>query len=369
MLADADAPAATKEDAIAWCKQVTAPVLVLHGDDDRISSVARGEALADATNGTFVLLEGAGHIPLARDPVAVNLSISEFVRGLDGVTPPIKARWRRGRARPKRALYISSPIGLGHAQRDLAIAQNLRNHHPDLQIDWLAQHPVTRVLAEAGENVHPASDWLSSESAHIEDESAEHDLHCFQAWRRMDEILLANFMVFHDVVTSSDYDLVIGDEAWDVDYYLHENPELKRFAYAWFTDFVGWLPMPDGGEREAFLTADYNAEMIEHIARYPRVRDRAIFVGDPEDVVPEDFGPNLPPIREWTEQHYDFPGYVTGFDPRSSPTAPRSGRSSATQTMSASASSRWAVQVSADTCSAGSSTPSPRRSATSRSCG
>ena len=54
----------------------------------------------------------------------------------------------------------------------------------------------------------------------------------------------------------------------------------------WLTDFVGWLPMPDGGEREALLTADYNAEMIEHIARYPRVRDRAIFVGDPDDIVP-----------------------------------------------------------------------------------
>ena len=44
--------------------------------------------------------------------------------------------------------------------------------------------------------------------------------------------------------------LPIGDEAWDVDYFLHENPELKRFAYCWFTDFVGWLPMPDGGGRE-----------------------------------------------------------------------------------------------------------------------
>ena len=37
----------------------------------------------------------------------------------------------------------------------------------------------------------------------------------------------------------------------------------------WLTDFVGWLPMPDGGEREAFVAADYNAEMIEHIARFP----------------------------------------------------------------------------------------------------
>ena len=131
----------------------------------------------------------------------------------------------------------------------------------------------------------------------------------------MDEILCANYMVFDDLVTDEHYDLWIGDEAWELDYYLHENPERKRAAYVWLTDFVGWLPMPDGGEREAFLTADYNAEMIEHIARFPRVRDRALFVGNPDDVVPESFGAELPAIRDWTEQHFEFPGYVSGFDP------------------------------------------------------
>jgi predicted glycosyltransferase len=73
--------------------------------------------------------------------------------------------------------------------------------------------------------------------------------------------------------------------------------------------------MSDGGEREAFLTLDYNAEMIEHIARYPSVRDRALFVGQPDDVIGGDFGPGLPGIRDWTEEHFAFPGYVTGFDP------------------------------------------------------
>jgi predicted glycosyltransferase len=131
----------------------------------------------------------------------------------------------------------------------------------------------------------------------------------------MDEILLANFMVFHEVAEREHYDLWIGDEAWELDYYLHENPELKRAAYVWLTDFVGWLPMPDGGPREAYLTADYNAEMIEHIARYGRTRDRALFVGNAGDIVPERFGPDLPMIREWTEQHFDFTGYISGFDP------------------------------------------------------
>ncbi|MFL5653382.1 MAG: glycosyltransferase [Ktedonobacteraceae bacterium] len=131
----------------------------------------------------------------------------------------------------------------------------------------------------------------------------------------MDEILVTNYMLFHDVVSEEQYDLWIGDEAWELDYYLHENPEEKRAAYVWLTDFVGWLPMPDGEGHEAFLTADYNAEMIEHIERFPRQRDRAIFVGNPEDIVPDTFGADLPAIRAWTEQHYDFAGYITGFDP------------------------------------------------------
>jgi predicted glycosyltransferase len=216
----------------------------------------------------------------------------------------------------KRVLYISSPIGLGHARRDVAIARELRKAVDGVEIDWLAQDPVTRVLEGEGERVHPASRWLANESRHIESESAEHDLHCFQAWRRMDEILIANFMVFHDVVREERYDLWVGDEAWELDYYLHENPGEKRAPYAWLTDFVGWLPMEDGGSHEAFLTADYNAEMVEHIAAHPEVRDRALFVGNPDDIVPDRLGPELPLIRDWTESHFDFAGYVSGFDPQ-----------------------------------------------------
>jgi predicted glycosyltransferase len=122
-------------------------------------------------------------------------------------------------------------------------------------------------------------------------------------------------MLFHDVTSEDHYDLWIADEGWEIDHFLHEHPELKKSNYAWLTDFVGFLPMPDGGEREAFLTADYNAEMVEHVADHPQVRDRAIFVGNPEDIVDERLGPDLPMIRDWTEEHYDFAGYVTGFDP------------------------------------------------------
>jgi pimeloyl-ACP methyl ester carboxylesterase len=291
---------------IELAERVHCPVLVIHGDRDSVRPHAQGEALARLTGGELVTLEGSGHGPHARDPVRVNRLLRDFI------TPaaPRERTWTRGRNRRRRALYISSPIGLGHARRDVAIARELRRLHPDLEIDWLAQHPVTAVLEAEGERIHPASALLANESGHIESESAEHDLHCFQAWRRMDEILVANFMVFDDVVREQDYDLWIGDEAWELDYYLHENPELKRAAYVWLTDFVGWLPVED----ESAITGDYNAEMIEQIDRFPRVRDRALFVGNPGDVVEDRFGRDLPRIRDWTEAHFDFTGYVSGFD-------------------------------------------------------
>ena len=117
------------------------PVLVIHGQDDALRSHSTGAALAELTGGKLVTLKGSGHAPHGRDPVKVNLLLRDFV------APPQPAQqWVRGKARRKRALYVSSPIGLGHAQRDAAIADELRKLHPDLEIDWLAQHPVTAVL-------------------------------------------------------------------------------------------------------------------------------------------------------------------------------------------------------------------------------
>ena len=293
--------------------RLTCPLLVTHGDQDMLIPADRGEKFAELTGAELLELEEVGHCPNARHPVPFNLAVRDFAERAFGRAPE-RPPWRRAIRRRRRALFVSSPIGLGHAWRDVAIARELRALEPELEIDWLAQDPVTRVLSACGERIHPASGLLSNESRHIAAESGEHELDVFQAWRRMDEILLANFMLFHDVASAERYDLWIGDEAWELDYYLHENPELKTAAYCFLTDFVGWLPLPEGGEDEARLTADYNADMIEQIARFPRVRDQAIFVGSPEDVIPEGFGEGLPAIRPWVEEHFDFSGYVLAPD-------------------------------------------------------
>jgi pimeloyl-ACP methyl ester carboxylesterase len=69
-----------RDETLDRVARVRCPVLVIHGSDDRIRPHAHGEELARATGGRLVTIEGAGHIPNARDPVLVNLAIRDFIR-------------------------------------------------------------------------------------------------------------------------------------------------------------------------------------------------------------------------------------------------------------------------------------------------
>ncbi len=320
---------ATNAEWLNWCRnawmnndvrelarRVSCPTLVIHGDDDRRVPYAKGQAIHALVPGSKMLtIAGGGHVTAARDPVAFNRALHEFVGGV-----PKERTWTRAMKRPRRALFISSPIGLGHVQRDLAIARELRKLQPDLGVDWFTVNPAAAYLEREGERLHPITQRMANESLHFEQVAAagdEHDLQAFYALRTMDEIMSRNFMTFVDLMEAERYDIVIGDEAWDVDYHYHENPELKRQPYVFLTDFVGCLPMEPGNEREAALCADRNADDIENIARYPYLRDAAIFVGNREDVTEQTFGPGLPGIRDWTDRNFCYCGYCLPFDPAS----------------------------------------------------
>src|SRR5439155_27368165 len=173
-----------------------------------------------------------------------------------------------------------------------------------LQVNWLAQHPVTELLPHRNEFIHPASAHLTSDPARLESLAGEYDMHLLDVVREMRHLMVSNFMVFADLVRDEPYDLCVGDGARGLDYCLHENPELKRSAYAWLTDFAGWLPMPGSNAAEHALTTHLNARIMDQLARFPTVRDRSLFVGNPGDIVRGTLGDGLPEIRDWIEEHY-----------------------------------------------------------------
>jgi pimeloyl-ACP methyl ester carboxylesterase/predicted glycosyltransferase len=293
-------------------RRVACPTLVIHGDHDGRVPCAQGATAAGLIPGAcFVTVGEGGHLMPARDPVAFCRMLGDFVG-----RPGLRRTWVRAMQRKRKVLFVSSAIGLGHVQRDVAIARAMRAQHPDLQVDWFTVPPASTYLQREAERVHPACTRLANESRHFERIAGEHDLQAFFALRTMDEVMARNFMVFSDVLRDEHYDIVVGDEAWEVDYHYHENPELKRQPFVFLTDFIGCLPMEEGNEREAFLCADRNADDIAHVERYPWIRDRALFVGNPQDVPELPFGPGMPVIRDWARRHFAFTGYALPFDPR-----------------------------------------------------
>jgi pimeloyl-ACP methyl ester carboxylesterase/predicted glycosyltransferase len=352
------------EDSIAWAGETTpeilieslraidgvdvrdllgglrVPTLALHGTRDKIVPYSHAQKMVAAIPGArLVTFADGGHALFARDAVKVNRLIRDFVldREVEAATipattertvvpaaavpapapAPAPAPRRAGRGSARRVLWLSSSIGLGHIQRDLAIARRLRERHPDVAIDFLAANPADRVIEHWGARLHPASRLLLNESAHFEGWAADHELHAQGALWDMDEIFTANFMTFADVVERERYDLWVGDEGWELDYFLHENPELKRAPYAFLTDFIGVLPMRDDpGSTEFARCREKNAENIDHLRLHPDVRDLSLLIGEADDVLDLDFAPGLPNMRQWAREHFRFSGYTFHFDPR-----------------------------------------------------
>ena len=289
------ANAMTADEAIALIRRTRCPWLVVHGDRDEPQPHARAERLAEETRGSLVTLAGAGHCSGNRDPVRFNLLVREFTEELLGWRPR-RRTWTRARSRPRRVVMI--PGSSGALERDLAIADTMRARRPGLDVQWLAGDALRPTLVERGETVQDASEHMPAPPDPRGDG--------FEGWRDSDEAHFLSFMILLDVAAEQPVDLVVADGAWGIDHYLHENPELKHWAYAWLTDALGWLPEPEAEDRRRHLMADANAEMLEQLERYPRIRDRALFLGFPDDLPDVPFGADLPAIRSWAIDRFAF---------------------------------------------------------------
>ena len=122
LMEDADPVCATKEEAEALCRRVRCPVLVVQGDRDNCQPAERGRLVAELTGAEHVLLAGAGHIPMARDPVVVNGLIHDFA-GRFAPPEPRRRTWARagaGRSAPCSSRPRSGSVTPGATSRSPA---------------------------------------------------------------------------------------------------------------------------------------------------------------------------------------------------------------------------------------------------------
>lgn len=213
-----------------------------------------------------------------------------------------------------RILFVSGSIGLGHAVRDLAIARELRRRDPGTEIVWLAGDPARRLLAEAGETVLPESDAFSGETDLAEDAAEGFALNLVAYVRRARGAWSRAVATFAEVTARHPYDLLVGDETYEIAAALHERPELKRTPFVLIYDFVG-VDATTHRPVERLMVHLWNRAWCGGRRGRPPGADRVLFVGEPEDVPDRRFGVGLPYRRDYARRYYRFLGYVFGFDP------------------------------------------------------
>lgn len=213
-----------------------------------------------------------------------------------------------------RILFVSGAIGLGHVTRDLAIARAMRDQAPGVDIRWLAAPPATDVLREAGETlVAQCARWLGT--THVAEASVlggranlvRYAYRCLPIWFRNSTIVAA-------LARTGDYDLVVGDEAFDIDIPLIARTLRLPVPYVMIFDFVGVDTMWHGPVHTVAAWM-LNALWSFDCGIYNGSPHSAIFIGEPDDVPAAPFAPGLRDRRAHAEQHYEFVGHALNFDP------------------------------------------------------
>ena len=214
-----------------------------------------------------------------------------------------------------RVLYISGSLGLGHVTRDLAIAQQLRQQLPSVDIRWLAVHPATLMLERAGENVMPEASSYTNENVLAEQSARGSKLSLLRYLLKSKGAWQHNIEVFARIVSAQQFDLVIGDESYEISLALRKRPELKRFPFVMIFDFVGLDAMTNNPLERLGVYLWNRVWSHDYRKKRKPSYDLGLFVGEPEDVPDTPFGFMLPSRRQFATAMYQFVGYVFPFEP------------------------------------------------------
>ena len=212
----------------------------------------------------------------------------------------------------KRILFISWEGGMGHITRDVAIAREIHRQIPQAHLVWLASPLSTCLLRDVGEQLLP-------ESALSADYNSVVPAHAFRGFRvNLMKFMLyvgkawsQNLQIFKKVISKYSFDIVIGDEAYEIASALDSGKLDIQIPFVIIHDLIGAIAMTKN-PFEKFLVYLMNRRW-SRTDIHPLVTN--FFVGELEDIPDEKFGFLLSGRREWARKHCECLGYVIRFDP------------------------------------------------------
>ena len=213
-----------------------------------------------------------------------------------------------------RILFVSGSIGLGHVVRDLAIAQALRDEIPGVELVWLAGEPALQALQQAGATILPEASAYADLTHDAERSAHGHEmnvlqyaLHSQQAWAR-------NVQLFDQIMQQHTFDLVIGDETYEIQTALNDKSIPKRAPFVILYDFVG-LDAMTHNPLEWIGVYVWNRLWAKDYWAPALAEDLSLFIGELADVPDKRLGIGLPNRRDLVRKLYQCVGYVLPFDP------------------------------------------------------
>lgn len=213
----------------------------------------------------------------------------------------------------KKVLFISGSLGLGHVVRDLAIANELREISPGIEILWLASHPADEFLKTKGETMVAGTEKYANDNVPAEKVARDGKLNLLAYLNKAKKEWGRNVRVFQEITSRERFDLVIGDETYEILVAMSKKPELKKSPFVIIYDFVG-LDAMTGNPLEKLGIYLWN-RVWSNVDRKKRINDLSLFVGEEEDIPDRPFCFRRPNRRAWARERCEFIGQIVRFDP------------------------------------------------------
>jgi len=215
----------------------------------------------------------------------------------------------------KKILFVSGSLGLGHVTRDLAIVNALRGLNAQWDVSWLTGNPQDLFLKEQGEIVCPESAAYGNENRIAENVADGFKLNMIKYVFSARKSWSRNIAIFKKLMETGGFDLIIGDETYDLNLALKNHPEMKKAPYVIIYDFIG-VGAATNNLFEKLGAWIWNRVWVKGYKKDAPFFDLGLFVGEEEDIPDEKLGWGLPNRRVLArERSFAFLGYILPFNP------------------------------------------------------
>lgn len=202
---------------------------------------------------------------------------------------------------------------MGHVTRDLAIAKELRLINPDVDISWLGSPLSAKVIDEGGEKLLPEAQQIADYNLAGVQAISDFSLDLMKYVQTAKESRQKNVDLLKRLIEKYDFDLIIGDEIYEIILALAEKQFQPKCPLVMIEDFIGHQAM-DHRLAVKLGVYLYNRRWVKAFESTSRGVTH-LLVGELEDVPDKRYGFLLPNRRKFARKYYHFLGHIVRFDP------------------------------------------------------